>query len=50
MSIERNPVGWFEIYVSDLDHAKAFYEATFELTLAELPAPKAEGVPPVKIC
>ncbi|MGB0372264.1 MAG: VOC family protein [Opitutales bacterium] len=49
MSIERNPVAWFEIYVSDLDRAKAFYEKTFEIELTELPAPEAEGVPPVKM-
>lgn len=49
MSIERNPVGWFEIYVSDLDRAKSFYETTFEVTLTELPAPEAEGVPPVQM-
>lgn len=49
MSIARNPVGWFEIYVSDLERAQAFYEATFETTLNELPAPEAEGAPPVKM-
>ena len=49
MNIENNPVGWFEIYVSDLERAKAFYEATFETTLTALPAPEAEGVPPVEM-
>ena len=49
MNIERNPVGWFEIYVSDFKRAKAFYEATFETELMELPAPEAEGVPPVEM-
>ncbi len=24
--MNRNPVGWFEIYVQDLDRAKNFYE------------------------
>jgi predicted enzyme related to lactoylglutathione lyase len=24
-----NPVGWFEIYVDDMDRAKTFYEAVF---------------------
>ena len=33
----NNPVGWFEIYVSDLARAKAFYEAVFQLQLAKLP-------------
>lgn len=37
MNTTRNPVGWFEIYVQDMQRAKAFYEATFEVTLDELP-------------
>lgn len=39
MTPSRNPVGWFEIYVQDMSRAKAFYEATFELKLEELPSP-----------
>ncbi|MDR3404742.1 MAG: VOC family protein [Chthoniobacter sp.] len=38
MSANRNPVGWFEIYVQDMDRAKAFYEKTFEVTLQHLPS------------
>ncbi len=34
--MQNNPVGWFEIYVQDMNRAKAFYEAVFELTLSEL--------------
>jgi len=49
MNDQRNSVGWFEIYVSDLQRAKAFYEATFEITLTELPMPEGEGIPPVKM-
>lgn len=49
MSITRNPIGWFEIYVSDMDRAKAFYETTFEVNLMELPAPEVEGAPPVQM-
>lgn len=26
MTPPRNPVGWFEIYVTDMARAKAFYE------------------------
>jgi len=37
MSKERNPVGWFEIYVDDMDRAKSFYEAVFATTLEHLP-------------
>lgn len=37
-----NPVGWFEIYVSDMDRAKAFYENTFQTTLTRLESPGLE--------
>jgi predicted enzyme related to lactoylglutathione lyase len=40
----NNPVGWFEIYVQDMARAKAFYEAVFKLTLANLQGPEAEGL------
>jgi len=39
MSNERNPVGWFEIYVHDMSRAQAFYEATFAVKLEPLPMP-----------
>lgn len=38
MNTEQNPVGWFEIYVDDMERAKAFYEAAFETTLEPLPS------------
>lgn len=31
-----NPVGWFEIYVQDIDRAKAFYEQVFDCRLQRL--------------
>src|SRR5690349_366269 len=31
-----NPVGWFEIYVSDLPRAKKFYETVFQKSLEKL--------------
>ena len=31
--MNNNPVGWFEIYVQDLDRAKNFYESVFQLKL-----------------
>lgn len=34
-----NPVIWFEIYVSDLKRATAFYEAVLKRTLEPLPTP-----------
>ena len=33
---EMNPVGWFEIYVSDMERSKTFYEAVFNEKLNEL--------------
>jgi uncharacterized protein len=39
MNNERNPVGWFEIYVSDMDRARSFYEAMLEVKLEDLPSP-----------
>lgn len=32
-----NPVGWFDIYVSDLNRAKKFYEMVFNIKLVDLP-------------
>ena len=41
-----NPVGWFEIYVQDMERAKSFYESVFGLTLESLtPPPSPEGGP-----
>ena len=40
--MDRNPVGWFEIYVKDMDRARKFYEGVFEMTLEELQAPFPE--------
>ena len=39
MNTTRNPVGWFEIYVQDMNRARAFYEATFDTKLEKLPSP-----------
>jgi uncharacterized protein len=33
---EKNPVGWFEIYVQDMARARKFYEAVFKLKLEKL--------------
>ena len=35
-----NPVGWFEIYVDDLNRATKFYETVLDTKLEELPSPK----------
>lgn len=39
MSTTRNPVGWFEIYVSDMARARAFYETVFDIQMQPLPNP-----------
>ncbi len=36
MNPNRNPVGWFEIYVQDIPRAKVFYENTFRTSLERL--------------
>lgn len=39
MNPKRNPVGWFEIYVSDMTRARAFYETVLNIQMQPLPAP-----------
>src|SRR4051812_33990439 len=38
----NNPVGWFEIYVQDMERAKAFYERVFDVPLARLEGTELE--------
>lgn len=41
--MEKTNIGcWFEIYVQDLDRAKAFYEFVFQVTLERLNSPDVE--------
>jgi uncharacterized protein len=42
MNTNRNPVGWFELYVQDIERAKAFYQKTFQVTLQQLESPGLE--------
>lgn len=42
MNAARNPVGWFEIYVQDMERARKFYETTFQVELTPLPSPDLE--------
>ena len=37
--MKSNPVVHFEIYVADMERAKAFYEAVFETRLEQMPNP-----------
>lgn len=34
--MKPNPVGWFEIYVEDMDRARIFYETVFQTRLEKL--------------
>jgi uncharacterized protein len=34
--MEGNAIGWFEIYVQDIERARAFYQAVFEVPLRRL--------------
>jgi len=40
--MSSNPVGWFEIYVQDMERAKAFYESVFQVKLEKLDTPEVE--------
>ncbi|MDE2401989.1 MAG: VOC family protein [Burkholderiales bacterium] len=37
--MDHNPVGWFEIYVQDMERAQKFYESVFEVKLEKLKVP-----------
>ena len=39
---QSNPVVWFEIYVQNMERAKAFYEAVLAVNLEKMPAPTAD--------
>lgn len=40
--MKSNPVAWFEIYVQDMERAKAFYEAMLDVKLEKMPPPTSE--------
>ncbi len=42
MNMSNNPVGWFEIYVSDMARAKKFYESVLGIQLEKLDPPSPE--------
>lgn len=37
--MKNNPVGWFEIYVEEMDRAKEFYQSVFKVKLEKLNSP-----------
>lgn len=43
--MNTNPVGWFEIYVQDMERAKSFYERVLGVHLEKLSAPPAPELP-----
>ncbi len=42
--MKQNAIGWFDIYVSDMDRASAFYQQVFEKTLEVLQDPTDSDV------
>jgi uncharacterized protein len=38
--MKMNPVGWFEIYVADMERSRAFYEAVLALKFTKLETPE----------
>jgi hypothetical protein len=41
--MNTNVVGWFEIYVQDMNRARRFYEKTLQVELASMATPTQEG-------
>lgn len=39
MTPKRNPVGWFEIYASNIVRARAFYETMLNIQMQPMPVP-----------
>ena len=40
--MKTNPVNWFEIYVQDMERAKAFYEAVLSTSFSRINSPSIE--------
>ena len=40
----NNPVGWFEIYVQDMERAQKFYESVLNVKLEKLSPPGASDI------
>lgn len=41
----KNPVGWFEIYVNNIEDAKKFYQTVFQTELTPLSNPGIDATP-----
>lgn len=42
--MKQNAIGWFDIFVSDMDRAAAFYEAVFQKILEDMQDPTNSDV------
>lgn len=42
--MKQNAIGWFDIYVSNMDRATAFYESVFKQTLEDMKDPTNSNV------
>ncbi|MFK8031616.1 MAG: VOC family protein [Gammaproteobacteria bacterium] len=42
--MKQNAIGWFDIYVSDMERASAFYTAVFDKTLENMSDPTNSSV------
>ncbi|NVK23116.1 MAG: VOC family protein [Kangiellaceae bacterium] len=40
----KNPIGWFEIYVDDMERAKSFYQSVLKVELSPLTNPEEGGL------
>jgi uncharacterized protein len=47
--MQKNPVGWFEIYVQDMNRAKKFYEAVLGCELTPLPIENKDQWPDIEM-
>jgi uncharacterized protein len=43
--MNSNVVGWFEIYVQDIERARRFYQATLQVELSNMMSPDQGGGP-----
>ncbi|HDY7882268.1 VOC family protein [Vibrio vulnificus] len=42
--MDKNPIGWFEIYVDDVERAKHFYQSIFQVTFEQMMDPTGTDI------
>ncbi|EPF9308974.1 VOC family protein [Vibrio vulnificus] len=42
--MDKNPIGWFEIYVDDVERAKHFYQSVFHVTFEQMLDPTGTDI------